>query len=109
VSGFSEDTALPATRCMLQSPQCLMYHKSSGDIIVADMANGRVRRIRISSATTRLQPLNPTRAPYFTTTTLAQLPPDPAIPANIPIFQTQSRDRETIREKKAPARIEELD
>ena len=108
-SGFSEDSALPATRCMIDSPQCLLYHKASGDILFADMGNGRVRRIRILASTSRVRPLNPTRAPVYPTTTRGQTGTDPAVPANVPVYQVAGRDRETIREKKAPPRIEELD
>lgn len=108
-SGFSEDVSIPATRCMLQKPQNLIYHRASGDILFADMGNGRIRRIRTLSLNRRIIPLNPVTAPVIATTTLPQGLADPDVPAEIPIVRTENRDRETLRELRAPARIETLD
>jgi hypothetical protein len=109
VSGFSELATQPATECMLNRPQNILFHAKSGDILFTDMANGRIRRIRTSSKQRILVPQNPTVAPVYPTTTLGQVGSDPAVPRDVPIVKSQNRDRETIREFKAPARIEMLD
>jgi hypothetical protein len=109
VSGFSEGANLPATKCMIQKPQCMIYHRASGDILFVDMGNRLVRRIRILSMRRPIIAQNPTAEPIFSTTTVPQGVADPDVPANVPIVRTENRDRETIREFKAPARIETLD